>query len=245
MADKPRICPYLHVPAQSGSDRILKLMNRGYTVEEYLAFITRALTLVPDVSIAGDIIVGFPGETDEDFLATVELLRQVPFKNNFIFKYSPRPGTVAITRFEDDIPDAVKRERNNHLLAVQAEVSEAVHARWIGREVDVLVEQVSKRDQAKFGRPSSTGAGLPGGVPLTARGATLNTPIAAASVREPTSPLPQSVQLSGRTGGDLITFFDSPLGVDHLQLVGTIQTVLVQETGVLSLSGQLQPTLPG
>ena len=115
MADKPRICPYLHVPAQSGSDRMLKLMNRGYTVEEYLAFIKRAITLVPDISIAGDIIVGFPGETDEDFQATVELLKQVPFKNNFIFKYSPRPGTVAITRFEDDIPDAVKRERNNHL----------------------------------------------------------------------------------------------------------------------------------
>ena len=246
MADKPRICPYLHVPAQSGSDRMLKLMNRGYTVEEYLAFIKRAITLVPDISIAGDIIVGFPGETDEDFQATVELLKQVPFKNNFIFKYSPRPGTVAITRFEDDIPDAVKRERNNHLLAVQAEVSEAVHARWSGRTVDVLVEQVSKRDQAKIGSRGSMKKTLPGGVPLTARGATLDSPVVESSVREPNPEIPaQPVQLSGRTAGDLITFFDSPKGVDPLELVGTIQTVLVEETGVLSLSGQLQPPLLG
>lgn len=140
MADSPRICRYLHVPAQSGSNRILKLMNRGYTVEEYLEFIDRARAILPDVSIAGDIIVGFPTETDEDFAMTKELLRRVRFKNNFIFKYSPRPGTVAIDRFADDVPDEVKRARNNELLALQAEISAEVHATFRGKRVRAMVE---------------------------------------------------------------------------------------------------------
>ena len=152
MAESPRICNYLHVPAQSGSDRILKLMNRGYTRAEYLEFIDRARSFMPDVSIAGDIIVGFPTETEEDFELTRSLLRSVPFKNNFIFKYSPRPGTVAIDRFEDDVPDAVKRRRNNELLALQAEVSAEVHAGWVGRSVDVFVEKVSRASKARQGQ---------------------------------------------------------------------------------------------
>ncbi|HIB50916.1 MAG TPA: MiaB/RimO family radical SAM methylthiotransferase, partial [Phycisphaerales bacterium] len=93
MRDCPRICNYLHVPAQSGSNRILKKMNRGYTVEEYLKFVERARLILPDVEIAGDIIVGFCTETDEDFEATKLLLETVRFKNNFVFHYSPRPGT--------------------------------------------------------------------------------------------------------------------------------------------------------
>ena len=254
IAESPRICPYLHVPAQSGSNRMLKLMNRGYTVEQYLEFIDRAIRRVPDVSIAGDIIVGFPGETDEDFEATVALLRQVPFKNNFIFKYSPRPGTVAIGRFEDDIPDVVKRERNNALLSVQAEVSEAVHARWVGRTVDVLVEQVSKRDQGRLQTSGTDTSGSPGGVELTAHGRQLKSTESPAlpegSAQEPAQGSSGAfsgppVQLSGRTSGDLITFFNSPLGIDPRDLVGTIQTVHVHESGVLSLSGMLQSQLPG
>ena len=116
MASAPRICPYLHVPAQSGSDRILAAMNRGYDVDTYLRFIDRVLNRLPDASIAGDLIVGFPGETEADFEATCALVRRVPFKNNFVFKYSPRPGTVAIRRLEDDIPEPVKRRRCNELL---------------------------------------------------------------------------------------------------------------------------------
>jgi tRNA-2-methylthio-N6-dimethylallyladenosine synthase len=113
--DHPRICRYLHVPAQSGSDRILKLMNRGYTVAEYLEFLDRARAHLhqPEIgrplTVAGDIIVGFPTESDEDFAATVSLVSRARYKNCFIFKYSPRPGTVAIEKLPDDVPDAVKR----------------------------------------------------------------------------------------------------------------------------------------
>src|SRR5215212_2386859 len=122
MRDCERICRYLHVPAQHGSDRVLKLMNRGYTSGEYVDFIDRAREHMPDVSIASDFIVGFPTETEAEFESTIDLVRRCRFKNSFIFKYSPRPGTVAIDRFEDDVPEDVKRRRNKALLAVQAEV---------------------------------------------------------------------------------------------------------------------------
>src|SRR5262249_38518369 len=125
MRDCERICRYLHAPAQHGNDRILKLMNRGYTAGQYYDFADRARELMPDVCIASDFIVGFPTETDDEFSQTVEMVRRCRFKNSFIFKYSPRPGTTAIERFEDDVPEDVKRRRNNDLLAAQAEVSAA------------------------------------------------------------------------------------------------------------------------
>ena len=118
-------------------------MNRGYDVETYLRFVDRVFTKLPDASIAGDLIVGFPGETEQDFQATCDLVRRVPFKNNFVFKYSPRPGTVAIKRFQDDVPEPVKRRRCNELLAIQGEVSADVHAGYVGRRMDVFVERVS------------------------------------------------------------------------------------------------------
>ncbi len=145
MRDCPRICNYLHVPAQSGSNRILKLMNRGYTVEEYLEFIERARTIIPDVEIAGDIIVGFPTETEEDYVATCELIRKIRFKNNFVFHYSPRPGTVAIDRFEDDVPREDKRRWLNSILAIGAEISGDVHEQYEGKTVDVFVERLSPK----------------------------------------------------------------------------------------------------
>jgi len=144
MRDCPRICRYLHVPAQHGSDRILKLMNRGYTTGEYRDFIARAREYMPDVCIASDFIVGFPTETDVDFELTADLLRECRFKNSFIFKYSPRPGTIAIERFEDDVPDDAKRRRNNQLLAIQMEVSAELNRQMIGRRVEVMVEGQSK-----------------------------------------------------------------------------------------------------
>jgi len=149
MRDCPRICNYLHVPAQSGSNRILKLMNRGYTVEEYLDFIHRARSIIPDVEIAGDIIVGFPTESDEDFEATCTLLKSVRFKNNFVFHYSPRPGTVAIDRFPDDVPRNVKKHRLNHLLTLGATLSSEVHREYEGKMVDVLVERISPKSTRK------------------------------------------------------------------------------------------------
>src|SRR3954464_8282123 len=144
MRDCPRICRYLHVPAQHGSDRILKLMNRGYTVQQYREFIGRAREYMPDVSIASDFIVGFPTETDAEVEQTLQLVRDCRFKNSFIFKYSPRPGTVAIDRFEDDVPEDVKRRRNNALLAEQQVVSEELNRELVGKRVEVMVEGVSK-----------------------------------------------------------------------------------------------------
>jgi len=120
-------------------------MNRGYTVEEYLEFIDRARSIIPDVEIAGDIIVGFPTETDEDFEATKSLLQRVQFKNNFVFHYSPRPGTVAIDRFEDGVPRDVKKSRLNSLLALGGDISANVHAAYEGKEVEVFVERISPK----------------------------------------------------------------------------------------------------
>jgi tRNA-2-methylthio-N6-dimethylallyladenosine synthase len=144
MRDCDRICRYLHVPAQSGSDRILKLMNRGYTAGQYRDFIDRARSFMPDVALASDFIVGFPTETDEDFAETVELTKYGRFKNSFIFKYSPRPGTTAVDRFKDDVPEDVKRRRNAELLAVQSEISVQNNREMIGKTVQVLVEGESK-----------------------------------------------------------------------------------------------------
>ncbi len=212
MAQSPRICRYLHAPAQSGSDRILKLMNRGYTVREYLEFVDRARNILPDVSIAGDIIVGFPTETEDDFQQTAELLRRVRFKNNFIFKYSPRPGTTAITRFADDVPNDVKRRRNSELLALQGQISAAVHQAFIGRRVEVFVEQISRERSAS---PSPSGVEL------------------AWEKRQPV------VQLSGRTAGDLIVAFDAPPQIEPRDLIGRIVDVKVASAGPLILFGGL------
>jgi len=145
MADLPKVCPYLHIPAQSGSDRILRTMNRGYTAGEYLALMEKARATVPELALAGDFIVGFPGETDEDFEATAELVRRVRYKNCFVFKYSPRPGTQADKRLSDDVPDEVKQRRNYDLLKTVEEIAEQDNRRFEGRTVEVLVEGPSKK----------------------------------------------------------------------------------------------------
>ena len=144
MASSPRICKYLHIPAQSGSNLVLKRMNRGYTIEQYLALLDRARSLMPELCIAGDMIVGFSGETEDEFRMSLELLRSAKYKNCFIFKYSPRPGTLADDRLPDDVPDEEKRLRNNEMLAVQAEINLANHQAMLGRTVEVLVEGPSK-----------------------------------------------------------------------------------------------------
>lgn len=151
--DLPKCSHYLHVPAQSGSNDMLRRMKRGYTVEEYREMFARIRETVPDAAVTSDFIVGFCGETEADFLATAELVRESRFKNSFIFKYSPRPGTKADSLFADDVPEEVKRRRNNELLAIQNAISEEDNQEFLGREVTVLVEGPSKtsRKQANEG----------------------------------------------------------------------------------------------
>jgi tRNA-2-methylthio-N6-dimethylallyladenosine synthase len=142
--DLPKCSPYLHVPAQSGSNRILQRMKRGYTVEDYLEMMERIRETIPGVAVSSDFIVGFCGETEEDFRGTVDLLTRCRFKNSFIFKYSERPGTKAAERIPDDVPLEVKRRRNHELLAIQNAISMEDNQQFIGRQVEVLVEGPSK-----------------------------------------------------------------------------------------------------
>jgi tRNA-2-methylthio-N6-dimethylallyladenosine synthase len=140
----PKVCPYLHVPAQSGCDEVLKRMKRLYTVGYYRDMLARCRERVPGVAVSSDFIVGFCGETEESFARTCELVHTARFKNSFIFKYSPRPSTKADELFPDDVPEEVKKRRNNDLLAIQNAVSLQDHVRQVGETVEVLVEGPSK-----------------------------------------------------------------------------------------------------
>ncbi len=142
--DLPKCSPYLHVPAQSGSDTVLQRMKRGYTTADYYEMIDRIYNIMPDASIASDFIVGFCGETDEDFQKTVQMVERCRFKNSFIFQYSVRPGTKASDNLPDDIPENVKYDRNQELLAMQTKVSLDGNMQFLGKSVEVLVEGPSK-----------------------------------------------------------------------------------------------------
>jgi tRNA-2-methylthio-N6-dimethylallyladenosine synthase len=142
--DLPKVCPYLHVPAQSGCNEVLKRMKRLYTVEYYREMLTRCRERIPGVSISSDFIVGFCGETEVSFERTCDLVASAGFKNSFIFKYSPRPGTKGDELFADDVPEEVKKRRNNDLLAIQNKVSLADHLAQVGETVEILVEGPSK-----------------------------------------------------------------------------------------------------
>ena len=135
---------YLHVPAQSGSDRILKRMKRGYTVEQYREMFSRILHHIPDATITSDFIVGFSGETEADFALTKELVEECRFKNSFIFKYSERPGTKGAIHYVDDVPELVKKQRNNELLDIQNTISYEDNQLRVGTQSEVLVEGPSK-----------------------------------------------------------------------------------------------------
>ncbi len=236
--DCPRICRYLHVPAQSGSDTVLQRMNRGYTVSEYDEFLCRAREHLdqPEIGrplmVSGDIIVGFPGETDDDYAGTVALLERSRYKSCFIFKYSPRPGTVAHERIPDDIPEAVKRERNNHLLAVQSRMSDEISREQVGREFDVMVEGPSRKAVREAGvtQGEIRKAGL---VAITVHGGKGG----AASLAVAEAP-GASTQLSARTDGDLIVFFDAP-SERIAALTGTVQRVRIESADRLALYASL------
>jgi tRNA-2-methylthio-N6-dimethylallyladenosine synthase len=213
MRDCSRICRYLHVPAQSGSDRILRLMNRGYSSGQYREFIARARDFMPDVSIASDFIVGFPTETDADFDQTLQLLRDCRFKNSFIFKYSPRPGTVAIDRHPDDVPDHVKRDRNNRLLAEQGRVCAELNGSMVGKIVEILVEGESKLVSRRVESGNvELGAGFGAFRVAASNGST---------------------QLVGRTRGDQVVVLDGATN-----LVGKLLDVRITRASQLTLFGE-------
>ena len=145
MADLEKVCEYLHLPVQSGSDAQLRRMRRGYTSGRYREIIDRCRARIPGFVVATDFIVGFPGETDTEFEESLRLLEEVRFQGSFIFKYSPRPGTRA-AEMPDDVGEEVKKERNQTLLKLQQRISSEIHKARIGSEEEVLVEGISKND---------------------------------------------------------------------------------------------------
>ena len=179
--ENDKVCPFFHVPAQSGSDRVLRRMNRHYTVAGYREMLDRIREAIPDASITSDFIVGFCGETNEEFEETARLVRDARFRNSFVFKYSPRPGAKAAERLADDVPDEVKRRRNHELLAIQKEISAEDQLAMAGKSVEILVEGISKGNRRPLGE-----AGSPGGA------------------------VDPVVQLVGRTVHDQIVVFDGP-----------------------------------
>ena len=146
----PKICRHLHLPVQSGSTRVLEAMRRRYTRESYLDLVARVREDLPDVALSTDMIVGFPGETEADFEATLSLTRQAQFQSMFSFKYSPRPNTLAEKRLPDDVPEVEKTRRIVELQSVQRGIQTALNQTLIGATVDVLVDAASRRRQTEL-----------------------------------------------------------------------------------------------
>ncbi len=182
--DLPKVMPFIHVPAQHGADSVLKRMRRRYTSAEYRELVDRIYSIIPGVSITSDFIVGFCGETEEEFQQTAELIRYCRFKNSFIFKYSARRGTKSAELFEDDVPESVKKRRNNELLAIQDGISSTWNDSFVGKTVEILVEGPSKNQ-------TKTEKGMLRIVP---------------------SP-DEIIQMTGRTPCDRIVVFDGPISM--------------------------------
>lgn len=152
MASEPRICRHLHLPLQSGSDRVLALMNRGYTAAQYLEKAALARSMVPGLALTTDVIAGFPGETEDDFLMTLEAMGEASFDEAFTYKYSPRPGTAA-ERLPGQLPEGVRQERLERLIALQRRMALASKLAEVGRAAEVMVEGRSRRGGGQwFGR---------------------------------------------------------------------------------------------
>lgn len=220
IASLPKVCRYLHLPAQSGSDKILKAMNRGYTSAEYLELLDMARQIVPDIAVAGDFIVGFPGETDDDFAQTVDLVRKANYKNCFVFKYSPRPGTAADKRLEDTIIPEVKKQRNFELLKIQEEISEKIANEFLGQTVKILVEGPSKKSHQAAEQKTEDG------------GQRTEDSYPSSVIRHPSSEI--CSQLVGRTSGDWIVVFNGPES-----LAGQFAITRITKTSPLTLFGTL------
>ena len=145
----PKLCESAHIPLQSGSDRLLKIMHRGYTREKYLGIIRKLRAAKPEIGLTTDIIVGFPGETEADFEETLSLCREVAFDNAYIFKYSERRDTPAAT-MPDQVPQEIREERNHRLLDLVNEIAARKYDTFIGRQVQILVEGPSKKNAARY-----------------------------------------------------------------------------------------------
>ena len=155
MAATPNICRAIHLPAQSGATSMLERMNRRYTREWYLGRVAAIRRLMPDCAITTDLIAGFSGETEEEHLQTLSLMREVGYDFAYMFKYSERPGTFAQKHLPDDVPDGVKSRRLQEIIALQNELGHASNLRDVGREFEVLVEGESRRDAKQLsGRTS-------------------------------------------------------------------------------------------
>lgn len=167
----PKVMPWLHIPAQSGSDRVLRRMKRTYTVAQYEEVVGWARRHIREVEITSDFIVGFPGETETDFDATKALVERMEFVQTYVFKYSPRPRTLAARRLTDDVPESVKQARNVALQEAQGVISDRRNAAAIGRALEVLVDGVSRtRDDMLTGRePGNRIVHFPGSPGLTGR----------------------------------------------------------------------------
>jgi tRNA-2-methylthio-N6-dimethylallyladenosine synthase len=145
----PKLCESAHIPLQSGSDRLLKLMHRGYTRERFVAIVEKLRQARATIGITTDIIVGFPGETEEDFEQTLSLAREVKFDNAFIFKYSPRRDTPA-AEMPDQVPQEIREERNQRLLDLVNEIAARKYDTFIGRTVQILVEGTSRKNSRRM-----------------------------------------------------------------------------------------------
>ena len=153
IADCPNVCRHIHLPVQSGSNRILKLMNRKYTREWYLDRVAAIRRIVPDCGLTTDIFVGYHSETEEDHQMSLSLMREVGYDSAFMFRYSERPGTYASKHLPDDVPEETKLRRLNEMIALQNELSAESYKKDIGKEFEILVEGTSKRSREQlFGR---------------------------------------------------------------------------------------------
>jgi tRNA-2-methylthio-N6-dimethylallyladenosine synthase len=145
MASYPNICNYIHLPVQSGSDNVLKAMNRQHTRSEYISLIKQIRNLIPDCGISHDMISGFPNETEKDHRETLSLMNEVKYDFGYMFKYSKRPGTLAAKKFQDNIPEKIKKNRLQEIIDLQQEHSKLRTEQYIGKVVEVLIEKESKK----------------------------------------------------------------------------------------------------
>ncbi|WLD10720.1 tRNA (N6-isopentenyl adenosine(37)-C2)-methylthiotransferase MiaB [Planctellipticum variicoloris] len=228
LRDLPKCSHYLHVPLQSGCDEMLKRMKRGYTVEHYREMMGRINDILPDAAVSSDFIVGFCGETEEAHQKSLDSIREFRFKNSFIFKYSPRPGTKAYDLLPDDVPEEVKRRRNAELLTLQNQISAEDNARFIGRTVEILVEGPSKAALKSEFALEGWVPPIPDNVATPTELTSLELPV----VAEPDRP---QIQLTGRTMCDRIVVFDG-----NPRLAGTLARIQIEDCSPTTLLGSIE-----